>query len=215
MLVTASIWSILRIFAGQGFFVEDLAFSTSDQTWVSIDAGDQTVAISRHSISGIRHKTVVDGVRWNGRWTLESNDGFRVACFKHLIGPLASMDFVIVNKSCVAMFWVWFSVGTLVIGSRACVAVWIDSEQVFTAWSRDWRLVSCEFAVATVDGPVVVAMVVDSAFAIKQQTIFARFQCQGSICAEEKLVTMVGMQIGLFTVWFWTLWDAGGTAYIE
>lgn len=58
------------------------------------------------------------------------------------------------------------------------------------------------FANATVNGPIVIAVVVNGTFAIEQQTIFACFQRQRSICAQEELITIIGVSVSLFAIRF-------------
>lgn len=207
--MSAGIGCIFRIFTGQRFFVEYLAITAGNQTWVVIDASDQSVTISGNGVPWVRPETVVDRVLGDGGRALESNNGLWVAVFKRLVWPLASVDTVIIDESGIAMFLVWFTVGALDVCGRAGVAIGVDSELVLARRSRQRSLVGGEFARTAIDGPVVVAMVVDSTLSIEQQTIFARFQRQCSIRAEEELVTVVGMQVGLLSVWFRTLGNAG------
>lgn len=89
------------------------------------------------------------------------------------------------------MFRMWFTVSTLVVGGGTRVAIWVDAKQIFATGRRDGGLIGDELAVATIDGPVIVAVVVDGTFSVEQQSIFTRFQSQGSVCAEEELVTMI------------------------
>lgn len=61
-------------------------------------------------------------------------------------------------------------------------------------------LPTIDFAVSALNRPVVVAVIVNGAFAIEQQTIFASLQCQSSVGAEEELIAHFGVCIGMFTV---------------
>lgn len=117
------------------------------------------------------------------------------------------MNSVVVHQTGITVFRVWFTVGTLVVGGGARVAVRVDSEQIFATGSGEGGLVGDELAVAAIDGPVVVAVVVDGTLSIEQQTILTRFQSQGSVRAEEELVTMIRVQVGLLAVWLGALWD--------
>lgn len=122
------------------------------------------------------------------------------------------MDTVIVDESGIAMLLVWFTVRALQVRGRASVAIGVDSELVLAGRSRERSLVGGELTRTAIDGPIVVAVVMDGTLAVKQQTIFARFQRQCSVRAEEELVTVVGMQVGLLSVRFRTLGNAGSTA---
>lgn len=210
--MSAGIGSVFRIFAGQRLFVEHLSVTAGDQAWVVINAGNETVAISGHGESRVRPETVVDRVLRDRRRALESNNGLWAAVIWRLVGPLAAVDAMIVDESGVAMFLVRFTVGALDVRGGARVAVGVDSKLVLAGRSGQRSLVGGELARATVYGPVVVAVVVDGTLSIEQQTVFARLQRQGSVRAEEELVTVVGMQVGLLSVWFRALGNAGGTA---
>lgn len=210
--MSAGIGSVFRIFAGQRLFVEHLAVSAGDQTWVVINAGNETVAISGHGESRVRPETVVDRVLRDRLRTLESNNGLWAALIWRLVRPLAAVDGMVVDESGVAMFLVRLTVGALDVRGGARVTVGVDSELVLAGRSGQRSLVGGELARTTVYGPVVVAMVVDGTLSIEQQTVFARLQRQGSVRAQEELVTVVGMQVGLLSVWFRALGNAGGTA---
>lgn len=210
--MSAGIGSVFRIFAGQRLFVEHLSVSAGDQTWVVINAGNETVAISGHGESRVRPETVVDRVLRDRLRALESNNGLWAALIWRLVRPLAAVDGMVVDESGVAMFLVRLTVGALDVRGGARVAVGVDSELVLAGRSGQRSLVGGELARTTVYGPVVVAMVVDGTLSIEQQTVFARLQRQGSVRAQEELVTVVGMQVGLLSVWFRALGNAGGTA---
>lgn len=210
--MSAGIGSVFRIFAGQRLFIEHLSVSAGDQTWVVINAGNETVAISGHGESRVRPETVVDRVLRDRLRALESNNGLWAALIWRLVRPLAAVDGMVVDESGVAMFLVRLTVGALNVRGGARVAVGVDSELVLAGRSGQRSLVGGELARTTVYGPVVVAMVVDGTLSIEQQTVFARLQRQGSVRAQEELVTVVGMQVGLLSVWFRALGNAGGTA---
>jgi hypothetical protein len=71
-------------------------------------------------------------------------------------------------------------------------------------------LLTVDFAVSAVNRPVVVAVVVHSAFSVEQQTIFARFQCQSSVRAEEELIAMIWMFVGVFAMRIRARWSGSG-----
>lgn len=99
---------------------------------------------------------------------------------------------------------------------------WVKSELVFTSFAGDWScckrflfysFLSCKVNELTIilpgstfDSPVVVAVVVNSAFTIEKKTIFTGFQSQASICTKEELVAVLGVSISLDTFWLRTCW---------
>lgn len=58
------------------------------------------------------------------------------------------------------------------------------------------------FAVAAIDGPMVVAVMVRGPFAVVQQTVAALFQRQRAVRAQVELITVIGVRIRLFAVLF-------------
>lgn len=64
------------------------------------------------------------------------------------------------------------------------------------------NFLTIEFPFSTVDRPVVVAVIVNAAFAIEQQTVLTSLLCQGAIGAEEELIAALGMCIGLNAIRF-------------
>lgn len=64
------------------------------------------------------------------------------------------------------------------------------------------------FTFATVDGPVIVAMVMNCALSVEQQTILAVLECQSSIGAQEELVAVLWMGVSEHAVRVWAAWSA-------
>lgn len=62
------------------------------------------------------------------------------------------------------------------------------------------------FSVSTVDSPVVITVIVYSAFAIEEKTVFAGFNSECSIGAEEEQIAGFRMGVGLDSVLFRTGW---------
>lgn len=56
------------------------------------------------------------------------------------------------------------------------------------------------FAFATVDGPVVVAVIVHGALAVEEQSVLARLQRQRAVGAQEELVTVLRVSVRLDAV---------------
>lgn len=59
---------------------------------------------------------------------------------------------------------------------------------------------------ATVDCPVVVAVIVHRAFAVEEQAVLAVLECKGTIGTEEEGVTVLRMGVSLDTPWLRTAW---------
>ena len=55
-------------------------------------------------------------------------------------------------------------------------------------------------ALAAVDGPVVVAMIMHGALAVEEQSVLAGLQAQGAVGAEEEGVAVLGVGVGVHAV---------------
>lgn len=60
-------------------------------------------------------------------------------------------------------------------------------------------------AFSAIDSPVVVAMIMNAALSIEQQSILAGLQRQGSVRAEEEVIAVLWMGISLLAILFGTL----------
>lgn len=78
-----------------------------------------------------------DGVRINAGRAFEADDSFRVAFVEQEIGPVAAVDFVVVDEALGAGQEVWHSKLALDVAGRAFGALFVDSELVFASRSRD------------------------------------------------------------------------------
>lgn len=56
------------------------------------------------------------------------------------------------------------------------------------------------FTFTTLNGPIVVAVVMNATFAIEQQAVFTSFQCQRSILAEEELIAVLRVSVRLLAI---------------
>jgi len=70
------------------------------------------------------------------------------------------------------------------------------------------------FAVAAIDGPMVVAVVVGGAFAVVQQTVAALFQRQSAVRAQVELIAIIGVGVRLFAMLFRTLRRSFGAVFL-
>jgi hypothetical protein len=74
--------------------------------------------------------------------------------------------------------------------------------------SRKARKLTIVFAASTffLMVPVVCAVVVSASLASENQTVLAGLEGERAICAQEELVAVLGMSVGLLADWFWTTW---------
>lgn len=164
--------------ARQSVLIEDLVLSAADETWVSLNAGDQAVAVSGDGESGEWPEGGFTALGTHGGRALESNHSLWVASLQELVGPVASMDTLIVDESRLTRGLNGLTESTLQEGRGALVTHRVDSESVLASRGGEGHLVV--LPLSTVHGPVVVAMIVHSAMAIEQETVLTLLQGQGA-----------------------------------
>lgn len=191
---------ILRLFARQRRLVEQLMLTARNQTRMPIDARDQTMRIVGHSETRERPETRRHRMRIHLGRAREAHHRVGIANVQQLIGPIAAVDALVVGQTRLAVLLMRNAVGALDEAGGALRTVRIDAELVFAAGRRDWcRIV---FALAAIDRPVVVAVIVNGTFAVEQQSVFARFQRQRAVGAQEELVAELGVAVRLDAVLF-------------
>lgn len=144
---------------------------------------------------------------------------FRVASLEQQIRPVTSMNAVIIDKSWIALIGQRFTMSTFYIVGGTIVSIRIDTELILTTRGTDRRycinksyiisvskliliIITVSLAFATMHGPVIVAVVVHSALAIKQQPVFTLFHGQRAICTQEEQVTGLRVRVRLNTMLF-------------
>lgn len=97
--------------------------------------------------------------------------------------------------------------GTLIMGQppKMCATSCITLSVLESTYFYSCEQPTFGFAVAAIDGPVVVAVVVGGALAVVQQTVTALFQRQSAVRAQIELIAIVGVWVRLFAVLFRTL----------
>lgn len=175
--IVGTIWHIFWVKAAQSVFIKDCVVTASSKTRVTVNTHDVTTTITCW-IPGEGFELCREATRLGVGRALKTNNLFGVAIL-HEVRPVAAMNSLIVSESRSAWEVNRFSVSTLGVEFLA-VSTREKAEIVFTDPSGGGNQFSC--SAFAVDSPVVVAIVVHSAFAIKEQTIFASFVGYGSIC---------------------------------
>lgn len=129
--------SSFSVFAGQSALVEQLVFSASNQTGMTLVAKEKTVSIPGNSKAGKWPETSCWWVWVDLSWALEANHCFWVALLQQHIGPVASMYLIVVNQSLGAWQLIWNSILALNVACRTLSAVFIDSKLIFTSRCGD------------------------------------------------------------------------------
>lgn len=125
--------SLLSILAGQSAFIEKFVLAACDQAWMALIAQEQAVTVAGVGEAWEWPEFSGLGMWIDLRWALEADDCFWVALFQQHIGPVASVDFVVVDESGRARQEVWNSVFALDVAGRALGAFLINSELIFAA----------------------------------------------------------------------------------
>lgn len=156
----------LGVFTGEVLVIEHLALFTGDEAGLALYASDQAVAVAGHGETG--EGPELGGLRVGGhfRRALEADDRFWITERLQQIRPVASMGSVIVDQARGARLLLRDTEGALDVAGGALFAVRVDAELELAAGRRVGDQVS--FPVSAIDRPVVVAVVVYSALAVKQ-----------------------------------------------
>jgi len=190
LVVVGTLRDVFRVLASQGGGAEYSGVSTPDETRLSPDAGDVSAAVpGRVSWEGFELGS--EALRVSG--ALETDDLFWDACLEE-IWPVASVDPLIVDQARGAGLVQGLPEGAL--GVEGLARAWgVDAEVVLadsTLCGQQLKLASL-----AVDAPVIVAIVVHSALAVKQQAVLTGLQRQGAVGTLVELVAGIGMGVQL------------------
>lgn len=184
--------------AAQADGVEELVVSACDESWVAFDAGDQPAAVARHRESREGPELSGSAVSRHLMRALEADYRLRVAVGQQLIGPDARVTLRIIGQTGVAVLFVRMSVSALDISRAAGVAIGVETELILAGGTAERGKVS--LAIATVDGPVIVAVAVDGSMAVEEETVLAVLEGQGAVRAEEEGIAILRMSVRVHAV---------------
>jgi len=204
-VVGGTFWHNLWLFAGQSSVIDNLALSAGDKTRIAINAGDESSTVSNGE-SGVGPELVGQGSGLNLIGTTETDDLFWVTLFQEEIRPVAGVGLVIVGESRLTWGLVWNSVGALDVRGMAGVGLWIESELVKTSWGGDGGDVSQ--TVVAMNGPVVIAVIMDSSFSIEHQPILTSLKGQSSVLAFVELIAVFGVTVNSQAISVWAWWSS-------
>lgn len=132
---------------------------------------------------------------------LESNNSLRVARVEEEVRPVAGVSLFIVGKARFAIVEVRVAISTLDVVRAAVRAFWVDSVLVLTSRRANRHQNSLPWA--TVYSPVVVAVVVDSAFPVIEKTVLALLQGESAVGAEVEVVAGFWVSVRLDAMLLW------------
>lgn len=132
---------------------------------MTIDAGDQPAAITWHGESWVGPEFGGGAVRRQLVRALEADYGFRIAVREHLVGPDARVGLGIVDQTGIAVCLMRITVDALDVRGAATVAVRVHAELVLASRAANRRPI--DFTIAAFDGPVIIAVVVNSAMPVE------------------------------------------------
>jgi hypothetical protein len=142
LVIRSAFRNYFRILAGQASLVDDLSFSASDKSRVSIDTGDESSTVSWQSESRVRPELVGECSGLNLIRASVSNNLLGIALVKKKVRPVAGVGFVVISKSRLAWGFIWHTVGTLDIRSMASWSLGVETELVKASWGGNGRNVS-------------------------------------------------------------------------
>lgn len=90
---------LFSVLAGQSAWIKELVFAACDQSWMTLSAEEETVRVSGDGEAWEWPETGGRGFWIDLSWALEADDGLGVALFEQEIGPIASVDFLVVDQT--------------------------------------------------------------------------------------------------------------------
>lgn len=129
--------SSFKIFASQCALVEDFILAAGNQSWMTFVAKEEAVWISGNGKAWERPKTGSRRSWVDLGWAFKTDYRFGVARLQQHIGPVASVNFFVVDQTLGAGKLVGDSVLALDVTGGALWAVFVYSKLIFTAGCRD------------------------------------------------------------------------------
>lgn len=148
---------------------------------MSVHAGDQSTAITRHGESRVGPELGGGTVGGQLVRALESHYSLGVAEGDELVRPDARVGLGVVDQARVAVSLMRVSVDTLDVTGAATVAFRVHTELVLAARAADRSVVG--LAITAIDGPIIIAMIMDGTVSVKQKSVLAVFEGQRAVRA--------------------------------
>jgi len=189
---------VLIVEAGEGLAVEDAVVPTVVDPGVVIDTHDVSRLITRLGESGEGKESPCDSIRWELMCggTLEPNHALGLLlAVGNVVGVVADMLLRGIGQALVARSLIGNTLRTLEEGCLAALSYGVDAVLVEAPGGGDGGVVV--HPLATVHGPVVVAVVVNAAVTVIHQPILTYLLSQGAVCTLVELVAVSLVWIGL------------------
>jgi len=61
-------------------------------------------------------------------------------------------------------------------------------------------VLTVSLAMAAIDGPIIIAMIMDSTMSVKQKSVFAVFETQRTVCTQEECSTIFRVSVSMNSV---------------
>jgi len=203
VIILGALGDVLGIVTRERILIEDTFVTAVHQTWIIVDASDETTAITGNRVAGIWQELTSQrvGRQSGGIWALETDDLLRVASdIEKEIGPVADVVLSIVSLSFFARNFFSFSISATVEVNVTSGRDWELTESVFAIRRQVGRNQFVDTVAAVDVVPVIFAIVMNATFTIEQKSVLASLQSQSSIFAFIKLVAILGMRVQLQTV---------------
>lgn len=127
---------LFGILACQSVLVEEFLFAACYQSWMAFIAKEKAVRVSGNCEARERPEASCWWPRINFCRTLKANHRFWVASFEQHIGPVASVNFLIINQALGARQLIWNAEFAFDVARWTVLAVFVESKLIFTA--RCW-----------------------------------------------------------------------------
>jgi len=148
---------------------------------MSVYASDQPAAIARYRESRVGPELGGRTVGGQLVRALESHYRLGVAEGDEFVRPDARVGLGVVDQARVAVSLLRLTVDTLDVIGAATVALGVHTKLVLAARAADRRVVG--LAIAAIDGPIIIAMIMDGTVSVKQKSVLAVFEGQRAVRA--------------------------------
>lgn len=151
---------------------------------MSVDTGDQPTAVTWYGESRVGPELGGGAVRRQLVRALESHYSLGVAEGDELVRPDARVGLGVVDQTRVAVSLKRITVDTFDVTGAATVALRVHTELVFATRAANRRIVG--LAIAAIDGPIIIAMIMNGTVSVKQKSVLAVFESQRAVRAQEE-----------------------------
>lgn len=198
--VVCTLGDVFGFFTGQGVGAEHSVVAAAHQAGQALHT-DNVAAAVLGGIARVGQELGGGVLAIHVRWALEANDLLGIAVLKE-VGPVATVDPLVIGQAGGTGLIDGLAVDTLGEISLAG-PLGEQSEGVLAGATGQGNHLS--LTLPTVNGPVVVAVVMDSTLAVEEEAILAVFLSQGAVYTQVEGIAVVRVWVRLDSFFLWAL----------